>query len=271
MATPDDGGPRPILVTGGTGTLGGLVATRLLDAGRRVRVLSRGMRRRQDERRIEFVSADLATGEDVDAAIDGTEVIVHCAGSAKGDEVKAANLVGAASRAGVRHLVFISVVGADRIPVRSRVDRAMFGYFASKRAAERVVSASGLPWSTLRATQFHQLLLTTLAGMAKLPLIPVPAGFHFQPIDAAEVADRLVELALGEPAGLVSDMGGPTPYELSDLLRGYLRATHRRRVLIPMPMVGDAARAMRSGANLAPQRRVGRRTWEAFLASRLGE
>jgi uncharacterized protein YbjT (DUF2867 family) len=52
-------------------------------------------------------------------------------------------------------LVAISVVGADRIPVVSGIDRAMFGYFAAKLAAERVVADSGLPWTTLRATQFH--------------------------------------------------------------------------------------------------------------------
>src|SRR5713226_8441562 len=72
-------------------------------------------------------------------------------------------------------------------------DRAMFGYFGSKLAAERVVTDSGLPWTTLRATQFYDLILTLAQVMAKLPLIPVPAGFRFQPIDAAEVADRLVE------------------------------------------------------------------------------
>jgi uncharacterized protein YbjT (DUF2867 family) len=74
------------------------------------------------------------------------------------------------------------VVGADRIPVVSGVDRAMFGYFASKLAAERVVADSGLPWTTLRATQFHDLILLTARGMAKLPVMPAAAGFRFQPV-----------------------------------------------------------------------------------------
>jgi uncharacterized protein YbjT (DUF2867 family) len=104
--------------------------------------------------------------------------IVHCAGSAKGDMDKARNLVRAAPTIGARHLVYISVVGADRIPVASGVDRAMFGYFASKRGAERIVADSGLPWTTLRATQFHDLTLTTVRQMAKLPVIPVPVGFR---------------------------------------------------------------------------------------------
>ena len=84
----------------------------------------------------------------------------------------------------------------------------MFGYFASKRAAEKVVEDSGLPFTTLRATQFHQLLLTVAQQMAKLPVVPIPAGFRFQPVDTGEVAARFVWLTLGEPAGLVPEMGG---------------------------------------------------------------
>ncbi len=187
-----------ILVTGGTGTLGQLVVPLLRDAGAKVRVLSRRGREAAEE--IEFVTGDLDTGEGIDAAVAGTEIIVHCAGAQKGDGDKARTLVQAASRAGAPHLVNISVVGADRIPLASGVDRAMFGYFGSKLAAEQVVADSGLPWSTLRATQFHDLVLMVARQMARLPVIPVPSGVRFQPVDAAEVAARLTELAFGPPA-----------------------------------------------------------------------
>jgi len=161
-----DHGTGPILVTGGTGTLGRLVVSRLQASGRTVRVLTR--RSREAGERADFVTGDLATGKGIQAAVDGAEIIVHCAGSSKGDEDKARNLVEAATRAGAPHLVYISVVGADRIPVVSRVDRALFGYFAAKLAAESVVAESGLPWTTLRATQFHDLTLTTVRQMARL-------------------------------------------------------------------------------------------------------
>jgi len=256
-----------ILVTGGTGTLGRLVVPRLRDADGKVRVLSRHTREAAEG--IEYVTADLATGGGVEAAVEGAEIIVHCAGSAKGDEVKTRNLVRAAARAGTPHLVYISVVGVDRIPVVSGVDRAMFGYFAAKLAAERVVADSGLPWTTLRATQFHELSLMTARQMAKLPVIPVPAGFRFQPVDAGEVAARLVELTLGQPAGLVPDIAGPRVYAMADLLRGYLRARRKHRMMVPVRLPGRAARAIRAGANLAPERAVGHRTWEDFLAERV--
>ena len=255
----------PILVTGGTGTLGRLVVPRLLDAGHDVRVLSR--RAREPGAGLELVTGDLATGEGIDAAVDGAEIIVHCAGGPRGDGDKARHLVQAASRAGARHLVFISVVGADRVPVTSRIDRAMFGYFASKLAAEQVIAGSGLPWTTLRATQFHDLLFLTVRQLAKLPVIPVPAGFRFQPIDPAEVAARLADLALSPPAGLVPDLAGPRVEEMATLLRGYLRAHSKHRRIVPVHIPGNAARALRAGANLAPDHPAGGRTWEEFLAT----
>jgi uncharacterized protein YbjT (DUF2867 family) len=264
----------PILVTGGTGTLGRLVVPRLRDAGCDVRVLSRPSHKgaegsKEGRQGTEFVTGDLATGEGIQTAVDGTEIIVHLAGTPKGDEVKARHLVRAASQAGTRHLVYISVVGADRIPVVSSVDRAMFGYFASKLAAEKTIADSGLPWTTLRATQFHDGILLTVRQLSRLPVLLVPAGFRFQPVDAAEVADRLVDLAPGPPAGLVPDLGGPQVYELAALVRSYLRAGGKRRPILPVWLPGKAARAFRAGANLAPDRAVGRRTWEDFLAARV--
>ena len=256
----------PILVTGGTGTLGRLVVAGLRDAGCAVRVLSRGRHARGDADGVTYVSADLATGAVVDAAVAGIGIVVHCAGTAKGDDAKTRHLVQAASRAGVRHLVYISVVGADRVPVSGPVDRAMFGYFAAKLASERIVAECGLPWTTLRATQFHEALLVTAQRMAKLPVMPAMAGFRFQPVSAEEVAARLVELALGAPAGRVPDLAGPRAYEMADLLRLYLQAAGRHRLVIAVPVLGRAAAAVRAGATLAPDRAVGRLTWEEYLS-----
>jgi uncharacterized protein YbjT (DUF2867 family) len=254
----------PILVTGGTGTLGRHVLDRLRGTGLDVRVLSRHAH--DPAEGVGYVTGDLATGQGIDAAVAGARVILHLAGSSKGDEDKARHLVAAAARAGTPHIVYVSVVGADRVPQQGRIDRAMFGYFGAKYAAERVVAESGLPWTTLRASQFHDLVLEVAGGMAKLPVIPVPSGFRFQPVDSGEVADRLVELALDSPSGPVPDMAGPKVYPMADLVRSYLEATGKHRLLVPLPLPGQAARAVREGAVLAPGRAVGRRTWEEFLA-----
>jgi uncharacterized protein YbjT (DUF2867 family) len=261
-----------ILVTGGTGRLGPLVVERLRVPNRPVRVLSRGKHPRSivADPDVTFATADLSTGEGVDAAVAGIEVIVHLAGSQKGDGEKARHLVEAAERAGVRHLVFISVVGADRVPMSSPIDRMMFGYFGSKREAERVIEASAVPWTTLRATQFFDIALVTAQGIGRLPIALVPAGLRFQPVDIGEVAARLAELALAAPAGYVPDLAGPRIYELSELVSTYLDAADRRRRIVRMRVPGAAARAIRDGAIVSPDRAVGRRTWEAFLEEHVG-
>jgi hypothetical protein len=102
------------------------------------------------------------------------------------------------------------------------------------------------------------IVVLMLQQLARLPVVPVPAGWRFQPIDADEVAAWLVELALGTPTGLAPAMGGPRVYELAALVRSYLQASHRRRPILPVRTPGGAARAFRAGAN---RPRIGR--WAA--------
>jgi uncharacterized protein YbjT (DUF2867 family) len=249
-----------ILVTGGTGTLGRHVTPLLRDAGATLRVLSRRAHESGDG--IEYVTGDLLKNEGVAAAVDGAEVVLHLAGDAKNDEEATRNLLRAASAAGARHVVYISVTAADRIPM---------GYFRAKAGAERAVADSGVPWTTLRAAQFHDLVLTVLRAMARLPVLPVPGAVRIQPVDSREVAARLVELALGEPAGMVPDLVGPTVHGLSGLSRSYLRATGKRRPMLPVPMPGKAGRVYRAGENLSlDDAAFGHLTWEDFLAERVG-
>jgi uncharacterized protein YbjT (DUF2867 family) len=251
-----------ILVTGGTGTLGRKVVRGLLDAGRDVRVLSRSDKAPYDG--VQVVVGDLESGEGVDKAVHGVETIVHCAGSAKGDDVKAKNLIAAAVPAGVRHVVNISVVGANTLPVVSGLDKKMFGYFAGKRGAELIIEQSGIPWTNLRATQFHELTFTVAEQLAKLPVVPAPSGFKIQSVDAAAVAERLVELALGAPQGQVEDIAGPRTYTFKEMVKVYLQAVGKRRMMLPMHTPGKAAAAYRAGANLSPGHGTGR-TWEDFV------
>ncbi|MFF3349961.1 SDR family oxidoreductase [Streptomyces sp. NPDC002779] len=243
-----------ILVTGGTGTLGRLVAERLLADGHEVRVLSR---------HAQPYAVDLRKGGPVlDAAVSGVDAIVHCASTpGGGDDKAAAQLIAAARRAGVGHLAYISIVGVDRVP---------FGYYRSKLAVEKLIEESGLGWTILRATQFHDLLTRVFEILAKPPVMLVPAGVRDQPVDVAEVADRLVELALAAPAGRVPDMAGPEVRPFDSLARAYLKATGRKRRVVNVPLAGKAYRAFKAGGHLAPERAVGTGTFEEYLAVRFG-
>ncbi|MFJ8896410.1 SDR family oxidoreductase [Leifsonia sp. NPDC102414] len=250
----------PLLVTGGTGTIGSRVVPLLRAAGRDLRILSRHPR--QDEPGIQHVEGNTVTGAGLAAALDGVEVVLHLAGGAKGDDVAARAISAAARTAGVRHLVLISVVGADRMPI---------GYFRAKAEAERVIADSGLPWTVLRAAQLHDFVLPIVAGMAKLPLLPTPGGLRFEPVHGDEVAARLAELALGDPAGRVADIAGPEVLGIRELAAAYAEANgRRRRPGLPVRIPGGVGRAYRAGENLAADGALrGERTWEAFLRQQL--
>ncbi|MFB8397715.1 SDR family oxidoreductase [Streptomyces yangpuensis] len=249
------GAAGTIVVTGGTGTLGSLVAERLRAAGHEVRVLSRHA---PDH------PVDLRDGTGLDAALAGAEVIVHCAsntrGAGRGDDVAAGHLIEAARRAGtVRNIVYISIVGVDVVPL---------GYYRRKLRVERLLEASGLGVTILRTTQFHDLVAMLTDAMAKLPVVPVPKGVPVQPIAVGEVADRMAELAVPTPSGRVPDMGGPQIRSLPDLARVHLRATGRNRRVLPLPLPGKAYAAFRRGGHLAPSHAVGHETFDQFTAGR---
>jgi uncharacterized protein YbjT (DUF2867 family) len=245
----------PILVTGGTGTLGRHVVARLRAAGRDVRVLSR--RPHDSEPGVVFITGDLATGGGLDAAVAGAETIVHCASGRTGDRDATRHLVEAAT--GTTHLVYVSIVGVDRLDL---------GYYRSKLESERVIIDSGVPWTILRATQFYDLVLRGARMLGKLPVVPAPAGFRTQPVDADEVAERLVALALGQPAGRVPDIAGPDVYGFADLIRGYLASRHKRRPVVSLWIPGLGK--IRDGALLPVDSGAerGTRTWAEFLAAK---
>ncbi|WP_371655140.1 MULTISPECIES: SDR family oxidoreductase [unclassified Streptomyces] len=251
----------PILVTGGTGTLGRLVVSRLRDAGSDVRVLSR--KSRPAENGIAYVTGDLAKDQGIGPAVDGVRALVHCASDKKGDADATRNLVRAAEKAGVAHLVYISIVGVEDVS---------FGYFKSKLESERVVTESGLPWTLLRVTQFYDFILNGAQKAKKLPLVPVPSGFRVQPIDPEEVAVRLAELALDKPAGRVPDLVGPQATDAVAMIRAYLKAVHKGAPVVPLWMPGIGK--IRSGGLLPKGPKDGydtaRVTWEEFLATKLG-
>jgi uncharacterized protein YbjT (DUF2867 family) len=229
------------LITGGSGTLGRQLVPLLPDAV----VLSRT---RGDRR------GDLATGAGLDRALDGVDTVVHLAAGTD-QEGEARNLLAAASE--VRHIVFISIVGIDRIP---------FGYYRQKLAAERLIVESPIPSTVLRTTQFHEFAANLFAAQRYSPVLFTPS-LSVQPIDTRVVAARLAELVAGGPSGRVADLGGPemmTGREMATLYRA-----HRgwRKPLVPLALPGKTFAAFAAGHQLAPGNRAGGRTFGEFLGS----
>ncbi|HEY3711996.1 MAG TPA: NAD(P)H-binding protein [Amycolatopsis sp.] len=263
--------PERILVTGATGQLGRVVVERL--AGERLRALSRRRQTSNAAHRnggggakdpggghsVDWVVGDLRTGRGVNTALAGADVVVHCATDYRREVDTVRTLVEAARWAGtLPHLVYVSIVGVDRVPM---------GYYRAKLAAEELIASSGLPYTILRATQFHALVRTILAGAARLPVLPVPS-WRFQPVDVRDVAGRLAELALGEPAGRAPDFGGPEVLPAADLARSVLAASGRSRRVVPFRLPGKLFGAYAAGGNLAPDHTDGMITFEQYLAER---
>ncbi|NGN68326.1 SDR family oxidoreductase [Streptomyces sp. A7024] len=248
-----------ILVTGATGTLGRPLVERLVAADAPVRVLSRRPRPAGDERPYAWAVGDLKQGTGLDAAVAGAGVIVHCATDARNDTAATRRLLAAAKRAGSPHFVYISIVGVDRVPLP---------YYRSKLAIERLVEDSGLPWTVLRTTQFHDLAAKVTDVQRRLPFVLVPGGLRIQPIEVTEVAERLAELARGPAVGRVADMGGPQVLGARETAAAVLRAAGRRRPLLPVRLPGRIYRAFREGGHLAPEHAVGKVSFAEYLAAR---
>lgn len=237
-----------VLVTGGTGTIGHIVVDQLTAAGKDVRVLSRG-RRPNQRADVEHVVGDVQTGAGLDAALDGVDTIVHCVYPTE-------NLVAAAKGAGSPHLLYVSIVGIDRVP---------FAFYRRMLANERTIAGSGVPWTVLRATQFHDLIAFVLRLLAKPPVMALPSGLKFQPVDVRDVGERLAGLALGEPIGRAPDFGGPQARTLDDLARSYLAIAGRRRPMAPIRLPGKVFGGIRGGGLLTPEHAAGTITFEQYL------
>ena len=135
--------------------------------------------------------------------MDGVETVLHLAGGAKGDDAGDRE-PGAGRGRGPGCGTWCTSRSSARPASRLRLTAE------AKLGAEQAVADSGLPWTTLRAAQFHDLVLTMVEQMAKLPVVPVPGGLARRSRSTPrDVAARLVELTLGEPAGLVPDLAGP--------------------------------------------------------------
>jgi uncharacterized protein YbjT (DUF2867 family) len=246
-----------VLVTGGTGVLGRELVSRLA-ARAEIRVLSR-----RPPRGSEFVQGDLETAEGLAAALDGVDAIAHCASAAdywrpKRDVAQTRRLLDAL--AGARpHIVYISIVGVDRLG---------WGFFRAKLATERLIEDSGLPWTILRATEFHDLMLMFLIKLSKARVAVIARGSRFQPVDVRDVAERMAELVLNAPAARARDLGGPRIESMEDLMRAYLTAVRRSRPLIRVPLPGRLGAGFGVGDHLVADGDRGTRTFEDYLRSR---
>lgn len=251
-----------VLVTGGTGTLGSHVVKLLRAAGHRARIFSRNPRGLVDA-----VRGDLRTGAGVPGALAGMDAIVHAASDWRRPLLTRATDVGGTRRlltlareARIGHVVFVSIVGIDGVS---------YPYYRTKVAAEAVMREGVVPWSIVRATQFHSFMEFVLGAFSKMPgVTAIPFEWQFQPVDPRDVARRVVEIVLGPPAGMVPDFGGPEIHSLKTIAEAWLAARKQSRRLINITLPFRASRQVTDGKLLSPDHRDGVITFDQYLAER---
>ena len=246
-----------VLVTGASGDLGSAVVPRLTAAGHVVRPMSR-------RARPGWVVADLAAGTGLHEAVRGVDAIVHLA-SAAGRGVRRTDVVGtrrlfaAAAAAGVRHGLYMSIVGVDRVPL---------GYYRAKLAAEEEIQGSGVPFTILRGTQFPALIDSLLTVSSRLGPLVIDRSLRIQPVHVADVADRIAELLAGPPVDGILEVAGPETLTLGDLAQAWLTARGSRRPVWPVRLPGRLARSVRAGGLTSATAPAGKRTWQDYLDDR---
>jgi uncharacterized protein YbjT (DUF2867 family) len=258
------------LVTGGTGHLGRDIVDRLVCGGHRVRLLARSAGRRSG---VEWAVGDLATGAGLRDALHDVDIVINAAtlspiarrggvrpidffrSPSAVDVEGTERLVSLCQEQSVRHFLHVSIVG---------LDEATLPYGRVKLAGERLVRASALSWSVVRAMPFYYLLDKMLSGLAWLPVWPVPTTM-FNPVDTSDVADHVVACAFDEMRGDRAEIGGPDDISLATLAGQYRDARGLRRRILPIGLSEAKARGM---GFVVSQGVRGRLSWTDWLQYR---
>jgi uncharacterized protein YbjT (DUF2867 family) len=249
-----------IVVLGGRGLLGSEVVRRLEGRGATVTAVSRR------------TGVDLVTGNGLEAALEGVDCVIHSATSrlryrrvdldgTRRLAAMLANRPSTGSGSVPPHVIYVSIVGCDRIPQ---------GYYRVKSACELIWRRSQLPVTVVRATQFHTLLVEIAQAVTLGPIAVVAQDMTFQPCDHHWIAAQLADIALGPtPSGFqrAADLAGPEQISLAEAV-SLLRAENGKAAprLIRLPAIGATPHAFQAGANLpAVDAKIGGASFRDFL------
>ncbi|MHC6221771.1 SDR family oxidoreductase [Arthrobacter sp. MMS24-S77] len=259
-----------VCVAGGTGQVGREVVRLALDAGLDVTALSRRppsgtATAHHDGAR--YFRANVTTGAGLAEALQGADVVIDCLEGQFGKARKnfadgGARLLAAATGAGVRKAVLLSIINCDK---------SNAAFYVSKADKERVYALSSLGTVVVRATQFHSLVAAVFQAGAKVRLIPVFKGARFQTISPSDVASVLLAEALEEPSVVqhrTRTIGGPDIRTMRELAETWRSATGHAGRIVEVPLPGAMGKFLRSGLNLVPGERTGTDTFESWLAKR---
>ena len=262
-----------VLVIGGSGVLGSAVVHILQNERIDYLTASRNQLKKDSYSTVNqstdvpWARLDLTTGEGLPEALAGVDAVMHLAsapgkiGNEPFDVVITRNLLKALKQSDVKHLIYSSIVGVDKI---------QYNYYRAKREAEVLIAESRVPYTILRATQFHDLVHFAISKLMSLPVGFVPAKLLDQPIDVAPVAQELYRLAQAGSQQIILNLGGPEVLDVGTLTQTWMNYRKVSKPIIPIPVIGSLMKSFAAGEHTCPETAVGSKTWEDFLAERYG-
>ncbi|MGN5633874.1 SDR family oxidoreductase [Streptomyces sp. AC154] len=238
-------------VIGGTGLIGSQVVRNLNAAGYEALPHSKA------------TGVDIISGEGLDAAVAGADVVLDLTNSPTFDEASPeffrtsmGNMLAAAGKAGAGHFVILSIVGVDKVP---EVD-----YYRAKLLQEELLAAGPVPYSIVRATQFMEFIDDVLSWTAEGDTVRLPTT-PLQPVSAAEVAETVTRIAEGTPVNGIHSIAGPEVFALDELGRMTLAAKGDNRRVVTDPTAGMFA-AVQGDALTDPGAHLARTRYAEWLS-----
>jgi uncharacterized protein YbjT (DUF2867 family) len=244
-----------IVIIGGSGLIGKQLTSLLRQAGHAVTAASPSS------------GVNAVTGEGLSQVLVGAEVVVDVSNSPSFEDeavmhffrTSTRNLLAASAHAGVRHLVALSVVGSERVPAS--------GYFRAKVAQEALIKDGKVPYTIVRATQFHEFLMSVAHVATEGQTVRLPSA-PLQPIASADVAAALADVAVQAPLNGTCEVGGPEAVPLDELIRRVLQARRDPREVVSDAKATYFGTPLEGNALIAgPQARIGKTSLAQWLAS----
>jgi uncharacterized protein YbjT (DUF2867 family) len=240
-----------LVVIGGTGLIGSQVVKKLTAAGHEALPAAPD------------TGVDLITGEGLDQALDGADVVINVANSPTFDEasldffrISMSNLLAAGQRAGVGHQVILSIVHVDQVPE--------LVYYRAKALQEDLLRHGPTPYSIVRATQFFEFIEPTMSSTSDASTVRLPAT-PIQPIASADVVDAVVDVATHAPLNGIRNVAGPDVFHLDDLGRVTLAAHHDDRTVVTDDQAGVFAEVVGDVLTAGPEARLAPTHYQDWL------
>lgn len=251
-----------ILITGGTGKLGSDIARVLQDKPYALSILTTQNNYTGNDK-ISYIKGDLTQIDTLEQLRSQFDVIIHCASNSKDSysvDIEGTHNLLMAIGPKIKHFIYISIVG---------VDKGISPYYQNKYSVEQEIFNYHIPFTIVRATQFHDLVLDRIIRPnEEHAKIKVPKGLKFQTIDVSDVALKVEEVLKEGPKQSVVNIGGPELLSLEEMIEPYIKIFHPEKTLENINDLNDFQKIFTTGINLCPESKYGKITWKEFLLTR---